>query len=139
MKKRAKWLILPLVVVVFAVLGLFALTESYIKPFPYIDTRLTPQFSWDNYHQVTTGMNEGEVKSLLGEPATTFISAGGNMGIKSGTYDQSVGQIWLQGPCWQYSEDGGRFSPWDFAWIGVNVCFDDSGNVKNKNETIYYD
>lgn len=121
-------------------------TEGYFHPYPYIDTRLSKNFSWKNYEDINRGMTKNNVQSLLGDPLDSFSAIGGNFGIKEGELDPINNALSVAGQsqslhseCWQYSTDGGTYAFWDFAWISVNVCFDEDGNVKNKNQTIFYD
>lgn len=105
---------IPLAILVILV-GLFTLTENYIAPFPYIDTHFAPGFSWEKYNAVQPGMSEEEVKQSLGEPLSEYISVSGYLSMKSGKYGLEN--------CATYSDDRGKYSLWDFAWIAVNVCY----------------
>lgn len=112
-----------------AVVFLFA--ESYFTPDPYIDTITAKEFSWEQWENIKPGMTQQEVRMLLGQPIRQGHGGyGGFFGIKSG-------QNFTEGSCDEYSEDG-AFRWWDFAWISINVCYDDLGNVVGKNELIMY-
>lgn len=105
--------------------------ESYFSPNPYIDTKFSDGFTWETWQQVDSGMTKADVRNLLGNPyGEGYGGYGGYFGIKSGeNYAEN---------CDVYSEDG-AFYWWDFAWIAMQVCYDNNAQVLGKSEIILYD
>lgn len=123
----------------------FSLIEAYIPFAPYLDTNFASGFTWEKYRTVHVGMTQSEVSHLLGGPLSSFDEQYGNGGLLEGAEDdraaahcENCGGIFIQGPCWEYSQDG-AFKYWDLAWVGVNVCFDDNGLVRSKHQLVHHD
>jgi hypothetical protein len=136
--------ILMVLITIFPKSPLGNLVENYFSPYPYIDTKVTKNFSWGKYNKITIGMSMNEVRTILGEPFVVWdwIPTESVPNLKSGTISTSsdsgfMGYNGSVEKCWEYSKDG-RFKLWDFAWISINVCFDAENKVKNKNEFINY-
>lgn len=118
-------------VLTFGVIFLYFFAESYFTPNPYIDTTFAPGFTWQAWHTISPEMNKDNVRTLLGEPYSTgWGRYSGNFDIKSGKNYDSY--------CDLYSEDN-AFVYWDFAWIGMHVCYDEAGQVLGTLEVIFYD
>lgn len=102
--------------------------EGYVPFAPYIDTVFTKDFTWEKWEQVEAGMKTSDVYALIGTPVEVFESNGNYGTIKAG-------EAYNNHRCETYSADGAaKF--WDFAWISMNVCYDEEGNVLGKNELI---
>ncbi len=126
-----KWTEVSFGVLALLLLPILSMTEEIFIPAPYIDTAYTAEFSWEKWNQIQPGMTRQAVHSMLGAPMDFFDGMGGYYGLKSG-------QEYPDSRCEVYSQDNGKWAFWDFAWISLNVCFDEEGTVKGKNELVMY-
>lgn len=120
-----------LIIILFLFLGiLLYYVENYFPPAPYIDTTFTDNYSWEKCEKIESGMTKNKVYQIIGKTFEKGIKHEQGGKIKSG--EEMNGLF-----CDIYSKDN-TFPWWDFAWISMNICYDESGKVAGKNERISY-
>jgi hypothetical protein len=108
----------PLVQLVF-------FSEAYCAVLPGIDTRYASDFTEAGFDQIRAGMDSAQVCALVGEPY-------GKLTLRS--FGDTCPTMW------SYTGDGKcGWLGMDFAWLGREVCFDESGKVSVRRRHIYYD
>jgi hypothetical protein len=125
-----KWIVLGFLALALLFWLLLFTVESYVPFAPYIDTQFAPGFSLETYEQVKPGMMDSEVAALIGDPRRYFQFWNDYIPI------ENKGMVYAS--CWVYSDDN-AFPLWDFAWIRIEVCFDEERRVITKREFIQYD
>ena len=107
-----------LALVLLAISGAYFVigSESYFPPHPYIDTIFAPDFTWEGYEKVETGMTRTEAKKIIGER----LGDGGF--IKGGMRPNELYRKYRY--CDAYSDDKHVWG----AWVQVNVCYDGSSD-----------
>ena len=106
---------------IIIILGIFVIVaafiiipESYFFPYPEIDTYFAPDFSFKKVEKLSVGESRKEVEKKIGQPLGETYPAAKLDGLpKKYKY------------CKTYSQDG-KAAPLDFAWIIVNVCYDEN-------------
>src|SRR5688500_6459568 len=96
--------------------------EGYVWFAPYISTRFSDDFSLEEYEKVQLGMNNAEVKALIGDPLS-FMGHTGHRPYSS----SHPAYGWPT--CEYYTDDNAGIVAWDLAWVDIHICYDDEGKV----------
>jgi len=84
-------------------LKIYLYSEMHFLFYPYIDTKFSKGFLWENFNKIAPGAEKEKVLSLLNEPLEKF---------KANEFE-----------CWFYSTDGKLWPYADFSYYRVEVCF----------------
>lgn len=108
--------------IMFFATAIVANLEIYVPIVPYIDTKFAQGFTLQQYKIISKGMTRSEVESLIGSGFPTHYS----MLTDTANNEKT---------CVLYSQDKEIFI-YDFAWVGLNVCYDNNNQVTRIAESI---
>ena len=107
--------------------------ELYFPPYPFIDTRFTGGFDLEKFRMIRRGMLKQEVISLIGfgNESGPFLALPVDIEKDYIIYKSVAGDDKY---CILYTDDGRVEPMFDFAWVGIGVCYGGGDRVTRTYE-----